>query len=273
MVGSITLLNRDLRIEALDKVHPALDNKKTYRKELKYWQNQLLHVQQAFYHQKKRAILVFEGWDAAGKGGAIRRITEKLDPRGYQVFPIAAPSADEQGKHYLYRFFTKLPSPGCLTIFDRSYYGRVLVERIESFASEAQWQRAYQELNEFERLLTDDDVVIVKIFLHINEDEQLKRFEERLQNPFKRWKLTEEDVRNRNKRPQYLEAYNEMFAKTDTELAPWHIILAEKKWYSRVKVLETVVKALSKGIDISPPEIDSTVVSLAKHQLGILIKE
>lgn len=273
MVGNITLLHRNLRIETLDKTHPALDSKKAYRKELKYWQTQLLHVQQAFYHQKKRAVIVFEGWDAAGKGGAIRRITEKLDPRGYQVFPIAAPTADEQGKHYLYRFFTKLPSLGCLTILDRSYYGRVLVERVESFASEQQWQRAYQEINEFERLLNDDEVVIVKIFLHINEDEQLKRFEERLHNPFKRWKLTEEDVRNREKRQLYTEAYNDMFAQTDTQRAPWNIILAEKKWYARVKVLETVVKALSEGIDLTPPDIDPNVVLLAEQQLGIVIKE
>lgn len=273
MVGQITVLDRKLRIEELEKKHPALDDKRAYRKELKYWQNQLLHVQQAYYHQRKRAIIVFEGWDAAGKGGAIRRITEKLDPRGYQVYPIAAPSSEEQGKHYLYRFFTKLPSLGCLTIFDRSYYGRVLVERVESFASDEQWTRAYQEINEFERLLTDDNVKIVKLFLHINEDEQLKRFEERLNNPFKRWKLTEDDVRNRNKRGLYLSAYNDMFAQTDTQLAPWHIILAERKWYARVKVLETVVKTLSEGVDISPADIDPKVVSLAKHQLGIEIKE
>lgn len=273
MVGQITRLERQLRIETLDKTHPALDDKKVYRKELKYWQNQLLHVQQAYYHQGKRAIIVLEGWDAAGKGGAIRRITEKLDPRGYQVYPIAAPSTEEQGKHYLYRFFTKLPSLGCLTIFDRSYYGRVLVERVESFATTEQWTRAYQEINEFERLLTDDGVKVVKLFLHINEDEQLKRFEERLNNPFKRWKLTEEDVRNRNKRELYQQAYNDMFSQTDTTLAPWHIVLAERKWYARVKVLETVVKTLSEGVDITPPGIDPNVVSLAKHQLGIVIKE
>ncbi|QTH73103.1 polyphosphate kinase 2 family protein [Pseudoalteromonas xiamenensis] len=273
MVSPINLRNNNICIEELAKAHPALEDKKAYRQALKYWQNELLHVQQAYYHQQKRALIVFEGWDAAGKGGAIRRITEKLDPRGYAVYPISAPHEEEQGKHYLYRFFNKLPSKGCLTIFDRSYYGRVLVERVEGLATHAQWQRAYQEINEFERLLIDDDVKVIKLFLHINEDEQLKRFEERLNNPFKRWKLTAEDVRNRQKREDYIHAYNDMFCKTDTETAPWHIILAEHKWYARVKILETIVSALSEDIVVAPPEIDREVVKLAKQQLGLSVKE
>ncbi|CCQ10923.1 UDP-galactose-lipid carrier transferase [Pseudoalteromonas luteoviolacea B = ATCC 29581] len=257
-----------ITIANLLSIHPALDDKKSYKQQLKYWQNQLLHVQQAYYHQKRRALIVFEGWDAAGKGGAIRRLTEKLDPRGYQVYPIAAPNSDEQAKHYLYRFFNKLPSPGCFSIFDRSYYGRVLVERIEQFATPEQWQRAYQEINEFERLLYDDNVRVIKLFLHISNHEQAKRFEERLNNPYKRWKLTEEDLRNREKRSEYEKAYNEMFAKTHTSQAPWHIVLADHKWHARVKILETLVKALSDGVSITPPELDPALLALAKKQLS-----
>ncbi|MFC3033828.1 polyphosphate kinase 2 family protein [Pseudoalteromonas fenneropenaei] len=268
-MSEIVKLERGLTIASFTKTHPALDDTKSYRQALKYWQNELLHVQQAYYHQKRRAVIVFEGWDAAGKGGAIRRITEKLDPRGYQVYPISAPGIEEQSKHYLYRFFNKLPAAGSLAIFDRSYYGRVLVERIEGFASNPQWQRAYQEINEFERLLCDDDVKVIKLFLHISADEQLKRFSERLDNPFKRWKLTEEDLRNRAKREDYITAYDDMFAQTDTQAAPWHIILAEHKWYARVKVLETLVTELSQGVDITPPPVDTTLVERAKQQLGI----
>ncbi|MCG7539321.1 polyphosphate kinase [Pseudoalteromonas sp. CO348] len=271
-VSEIKALNRGLSVKP-PITHPAIDSKKHYKSELKYWQTQLLHVQQAYFHQGKRAILVFEGWDAAGKGGAIRRMTEKLDPRGVKVYPIAKPTPEEQGRHYLYRFQTKLPPRGTMTIFDRSYYGRVLVERVEAFANEQEWHRAYQEINEFERLLTDDNVRIVKLFLHISEDEQLKRFTERLNNPYKRWKLTKEDIRNRQKRQDYEQAIDDMFAKTDTNLADWHLILAEHKWYARVQVMKTIVEALSKGVDISPPPIDKAVVKLAESQLGIVQRE
>ncbi|MEC4088993.1 polyphosphate kinase [Pseudoalteromonas rubra] len=262
------LLNRQMSVKA-PMEHPALDDKKAYRRALKYWQNELLHVQQAYYHQGRRALIVFEGWDAAGKGGAIRRITERLDPRGYQVFPISAPKPEEQSKHYLYRFYNKLPKAGTLTIFDRSYYGRVLVERIEAFATRNEWQRAYQEINEFERLLYDDKVKVVKLFLHISAEEQLKRFEERLNNPYKRWKLTEEDIRNRNRRDDYEQAIDDMFAQTDTQQAPWHLVLGEHKWYTRVEVLKTLVKTLSEGVDTTPPPVDPNVVRLAKEHLGI----
>ncbi|MDK1287860.1 polyphosphate kinase 2 family protein [Pseudoalteromonas umbrosa] len=249
--------------------YPAIDNKKSYKQALKYWQKELLHVQQAYYHQGQRAVIVFEGWDAAGKGGAIRRVTEKLDPRGYQVYPIAAPREDEQGRHYLYRFFNKLPKQGTLTIFDRSYYGRVLVERIEGYASDAQWQRAYREINEFEQLLLDDNIKVIKLFLHISSDEQLKRFSERLNNPYKRWKLTEEDIRNRNKRTEYEAAIDDMFAKTHTSAAPWSVIVGDHKWFARVEVLKALTNALSKGMQIEPPPIDANIVALAEQQLGI----
>jgi len=271
----ITLVPSPPRLNDIDTVHKSytLKDKEQYQKKLKKTQELMLKVQQAYYHQGKRAIIVFQGWDAAGKGGAIRRITEKLDPRGYKVHPIASPSKDEQGRHYLYRFQTRLPKPGSIAIFDRSWYERVLVERIEEFASLCEWQRAYQEINEFERMLTDDGIRIIKIFMHISKDEQLKRFEERLNNPMKQWKLIEEDIRNRAKWDEYEKATDEMFQRTSTLSAPWTIIPGNKKWFARVEVLNTVIKALSKGVDLSPPPIDPAVVKAARKQLGIQIND
>lgn len=243
-------------------------DKASYEKKLKKWQQRMQLVQQAYFAQQRRAIIVFEGWDASGKGGAIRRVTEKLDPRGFRVYPIAAPKAIEQSRHYLYRFQTKLPPAGKISIFDRSYYGRVLVERIEGFASKAQWQRAYQEINEFERMLSDDDVRIIKVFLHIEKKEQLKRFEERLNNVHKRWKLTEEDIRNREKWDDYELAINDMFAKTSTTTQPWHIVAANHKWYARVQVLKTIVNALEQGVDLTPAPLDPELIAASKRMLA-----
>lgn len=247
-----------------------VSDKKTYEKRMKALKKRLLVVQQAYYHQKRRVLLVFEGWDASGKGGAIRQLTEKLDPRGFVVHPIAAPTPEEQGKHYLYRFQSRLPAPGCIAIFDRSYYGRVLVERVEGFASEWEWQRAYQEINEFERHLYDDDVKIVKIFLHITRDEQAKRFIERLNNPLKRWKLTTEDIRNRKKWDLYEAAATDIFTYTSTEKAPWHLVEGNHKWFARIKVLETIVSELEQGVDISPPPVDDALLAAAEQELGII---
>ncbi|MDP5056143.1 MAG: polyphosphate kinase [Marinomonas hwangdonensis] len=255
----------------VDNKQYSIDDKKTYRKILKKRQKEMQRVQQAYYHQGKRAIIIFQGWDASGKGGAIRRLTEYLDPRGYRVHPIAAPSADEQGKHYLYRFQIKLPKVGTLAIFDRSWYERVLTERVEGFASDMEWQRAYQEINEYERMLTDDGVKIIKIFTHISKDEQLERFEERLRNPLKQWKLTEEDIRNREKWDEHENAINDMLELTSTEQSPWHVIPANHKWYTRIAVLETVVNALSEGVDLTPPPIDEALVRSAEHTLGIAL--
>ncbi|WP_293267001.1 PPK2 family polyphosphate kinase [Neptunomonas sp.] len=245
----------------------TIANKKKYEKNLKKWQKRLLHVQQAYFHKNKRAIIVFEGWDASGKGGAIRRLTARLDPRGFQVHPIGAPEKAEQGKHYLYRFQTRLPAPGRIAIFDRSWYGRVLVERVEKFAKAPEWQRAYQEINEFERLLSDDGVRIIKIFMHISPKEQLQRFSERLNDPIKRWKLTEEDIRNRQSWADYDEAINQMFKRTSTVSSPWHPIAANHKWYARIKVLKTVVKALEKGMDLSSPPANPAVLEAARKHL------
>lgn len=273
--SAITLIPSPPRLNDIDTTDKnyELKNKEQYQKKLKKAQELMLQVQQAYFHQGKRAIIVFQGWDAAGKGGAIRRITEKLDPRGYRVHPIASPTKDEQGRHYLYRFQARLPKPGSIAIFDRSWYERVLVERIEEFASPHEWQRAYQEINEFERMLTDDGVRIIKIFMHISKDEQLKRFEERLNNPMKQWKLTEEDIRNRAKWDEYETATDEMFQRTSTLSAPWTIIPGNKKWFARVEVLNTVIEALSKEVDLSPPPVDPTVVKAARKQLGIQIND
>ncbi|QBY05158.1 polyphosphate kinase [Thalassotalea sp. HSM 43] len=265
----IQLIDNPACLEDVDLNNSFEDGKKQYQKTLAKLQKQLLIVQQAYFHQGHRAILVFEGWDAAGKGGAIRRVTEKLDPRGFRVYPIAAPNQEEQSKHYLFRFQKRLPPAGRIGIFDRSYYGRVLVERVEGFASKKQWQRAYQEINEFERQLSDDGARIIKIFMHISEDEQLKRFEERLQNPYKRWKLTEEDIRNREKWPDYHQAINDMFRQTSTNHSQWQVISGNHKWSARISVLKYLVDTLSAGVDISPPPVDDNIVALAKQQLGI----
>lgn len=256
-----------VKLEDVD-LDQAIDSKKYYENKLRELQKKMQQVQQAHFHQGKRAILVFEGWDAAGKGGSIRRLTEKLDPRGCTVYPIAAPKPEEQGKHYLYRFQTKLPEPGCIVVFDRSYYGRVLVERVEGFASKKEWQRAYQEINEFERLLNDDGVRIVKVFIHIDKKEQSKRFKERLNNPAKHWKLTEEDLRNRSKWPKYHEAINDMLALTTTNTATWHVVAGNHKWHARLDVLETVINALQKDVDIEPPTLDKKFVKVAEALLN-----
>ncbi|UTF60192.1 polyphosphate kinase 2 family protein [Gilvimarinus sp. DA14] len=269
--SQIILRQRQIDIRDYDAIRPHIADKDTYKTELKHWQKKLLHVQQAYYHSGRRAIIVFEGWDAAGKGGAIRRVTEKLDPRGCTVHPIGAPKPENQAKHYLYRFYTKLPEAGCLAIFDRSYYGRVLVERVEDFARKSEWQRAYREINEFERLLTDDGARVIKLFIHIDKDEQLERFIQRLHDPYKRWKLTMEDVRNREKWPDYEEAINDMLKYTDTESCPWHIISGHDKRHARIEVLKTLVQALSHDVDIEPPPIDPEIVKLAKKQLGLTI--
>lgn len=198
--------------------------------------------------RKRSAILVFEGPDAAGKGGSIRRITWALDARSYRLIPVAAPSDEERAHHYLWRFWRYLPRRGRVTIFDRSWYGRVLVERVEGFASEPEWQRAYQEINDFERELTDSGVVLIKFWLHISSAEQLRRFEERKQNPAKRYKITAEDYRNREQANQYEAASAEMIARCSPPNAPFVLVEANDKRFARVKVLESLVQALEEQL-------------------------
>lgn len=245
------------------------DSKEEYKDALGKQQEKLFHVQQSYFHQKKRALVVFEGWDASGKGGAIRRITEKLDPRGVSVFPVAKPAKEDQDKHFLYRFWQHIPSPGTLKIFDRSHYGRVLVERVDQLIDEKTYKRGYDEINAFEKTLSDSGVRIIKLFMHISPKEQRERFEERLHNPFKRWKLTEEDLHNRKLRKEYVKAVNEMFERTHTSYAPWRIINGEYKWQARVDVLDTIVARLSEGVDISPPPLDENLIAQASKQLDV----
>ncbi len=192
--------------------------------------------------------VLFEGWDASGKGGAIRRLVAPLDPRHVRVAQFAAPTADEKRHHFLSRFWPALPGWGGMTVLDRSWYGRVLVERVEGFASEDEWTRAYDDVVAFERMLTRDGTVLVKLWLHISDAEQLKRFRKRERDPLRRWKLTDEDWRNRGRRPQYEEAVEEMLARTDTAEAPWHLIAAESKAHARVRVIETVAAAAEAGL-------------------------
>ena len=249
---------KKIRLDRLPQPEPFAA-KAAYEARLEKLQNKMLSIQQTYFHEQRRAVIVFEGWDAAGKGGAIRRLIEKLDPRGFHVWPIGAPRPDEQGRHYLYRFWVRLPMPGTVAIFDRSWYGRVLVERVEGLISKSTWKRAYDEINEFERMLIDDGIRLVKIFLHIPPEEQLERFAERLSNPYKRWKLTEADIRDHQRWDDYVEAIEDMFDHTSTKAAPWDVIYAAKKWVARIEVLKAVTSALETGTDVAPPPIDPEV--------------
>jgi polyphosphate kinase 2 (PPK2 family) len=192
--------------------------------------------------------ILFEGWDASGKGGAIKRLTAELDHRHVRVASFSVPTPDEKRHHYLWRFWPQLPGWGGVAVFDRTWYGRVLVERVEGFATENQWRRAYQEIAEFERTLVDDGMLLVKFWLHLSEEEQLRRFERRQQDPLKQWKLTDEDWRNRDKRPAYEAAVEEMLERTDTTYAPWSLIEGDNKRWARVKVAETVIRAIEDGL-------------------------
>jgi AMP-polyphosphate phosphotransferase len=192
--------------------------------------------------------VLFEGWDASGKGGAIKRLVAQIDPRHVRVVQFAAPTPDEKRHHFLWRFWPVLPGWGGMAVFDRSWYGRVLVERVEGFATREQWLRAYDEINGFERSLSDEGMILIKLWLHISEGEQLKRFKRREKDPLKRWKLTDEDWRNREKRAQYSEAIEDMIARTDQPYARWHLIEGDSKRYARVRVIETVIERIEQGM-------------------------
>ncbi len=227
---------------------PALTDEE-YKKELKKLQKRLGELHNTIYRKKIPVILCYEGWDAAGKGGNIRRIARPLDPRGFDVKPIASPEPHELARQYLWRFWIRLPRSGHVSIFDRTWYGRVMVERLEGFCADDDWKRAYNEINEFERQLTDWGAVVIKFWIHIDQDTQLQRFTDRQNTPEKQWKLTEEDWRNREKWPQYEEAIDEMLQKTSTENAPWYIIESNDKKYARIKALKLVIKALEKACE------------------------
>jgi polyphosphate kinase 2 (PPK2 family) len=225
-----------------------------YVQELARRQIQLRELGYQVYQQKRPVIIAFEGWDAAGKGGAIKRITEKLDPRGYVVYPISAPQGEDKTRHYLYRFWRRLPEPGQIAIFDRSWYGRVLVERVEGFAKENEWQRAFKEINAFERQLRDFGAVVVKFWIHISREEQLRRFEERKAIGYKEWKLTDEDWRNRAKWGDYEEAVEEMLVKTSTTIAPWSLVEGNDKYWARAKILSRLVEVLTTELKYKPAD-------------------
>ena len=235
------------KLAAVD-LSPALTDEE-YREQLKKLQKRLGELHNVIYRKKIPVILCYEGWDAAGKGGNIRRIARPLDPRGFDVKPIASPEPHELARQYLWRFWTRLPRTGHICIFDRTWYGRVMVERLEGFCSEDDWKRAYNEINEFERQLTDWGAVVLKFWIHIDQDTQLARFNDRQNTPEKQWKLTEEDWRNREKWPQYEEAIDEMLQKTSTENAPWFIIESNDKKYARIKTLNIVIDALEKAVE------------------------
>jgi polyphosphate kinase 2 (PPK2 family) len=237
-------------LETLDLTRKL--DREAYVREVTARQIQLRELGYQVYLQKRPVIVLFEGWDAAGKGGAIKRITEKLDPRGYVVYSIAAPQGEDKTRHYLYRFWRRLPERGQIAVFDRTWYGRVLVERVEGFAAEAEWQRAYKEINSFERQLKDFGIILAKFWIHISRDEQLRRFEERKAIGYKAWKLTDEDWRNRQKWGVYEEAVEEMLVKTSTRTAPWCLVEGNDKYWARTKVLSRLVEILSKELDYQP---------------------
>lgn len=243
--------------------------KKDYFDQLIDLQAKLAIVQQAFLFHGLKGVIVFEGWDAAGKGGTIRRISQALDPRSFKVWPIGAPRNYYLNRHYLLRFWERLPPSGAISAFDRSWYGRVLVERIEKLTPEHRWRAAYDEISAFERMLTDDGTRIIKLFFHISQDEQMERFTERLTNPLKRWKLTYEDFRNREKWAETEVAVDEMLARTSTQNAPWHVIPANNKKYARIKAIQAIVDAFSKDVDLNPRHLDSETLDAACEALDV----
>ncbi len=222
--------------------------KEEYKKRLEKLQKKMEKLHGELYRRRIPVVLGFEGWDAGGKGGAIKRLTEKMDPRGYVVHPTASPNDIEKAHHYLWRFWTDMPKAGHVTIFDRTWYGRVMVERIEGFCSKQEWQRAYKEMNDMEKDLTDAGAIVLKFWMQIDKDEQARRFKARQENPEKQWKITDEDWRNREKWDQYEDAVNEMLIRTSTPNAPWIVVEGNCKYYARIKVLETVINAIEEKL-------------------------
>lgn len=258
----IALNNHALSVPLLQNVFPlvpmpklseipldcAVIDDELYKPQLKQLQQRLGELHNRLYRKKLPVVIAYEGWDAAGKGGNIKRLTEALDPRGYEVHPIASPEPHEKARHYLWRFWNRMPKTGHIAIFDRTWYGRVMVERLEGFCSENDWKRAYNEMNEFERELHEWGAIIIKFWVQIDKDTQLTRFTDRQNTPEKQWKITDEDWRNREKWDQYEEAVNEMIQKTSTVYAPWHILESVDKKYARIKALQIVIDELEKAL-------------------------
>jgi polyphosphate kinase 2 (PPK2 family) len=245
-VSSRTAVPRRSALDAAD-LSKAL-KRAEYERELERLQNRVRELEHEIYRCRVPVVIVYEGWDAAGKGGNIRRLVQGMDPRGYEVVPIAAPTDEEKRRHYLWRFWNALPKAGHITVFDRSWYGRVLVERVEGFCTPEQWRRAYREINEMEEQWARFGVAIAKFWLHIGKDEQLRRFESRKRTPYKRWKITGEDWRNREKWDLYKAAVDEMIERTSTPHAPWTIVEANCKLFARIKTLRTVAERLEEAL-------------------------
>ncbi len=239
-----------------------------YEKRLTELQHQLQLVQAAYINRGLKAAIAVEGWDAAGKGGLIKRFVSPLDPRYTKVWSIAAPSKQELAQHYLWRFWQRLPGQREIAVFDRSWYGRVLVERVDSLTPEPVWKRAYDEINQFEALLVADGMRIAKIFLHTTQHEQDKRLLERLETPWKRWKTGLDDYHNRSQRAAYMDAYHDMFDFCSTAVAPWTVIEANHKKTARIRGLEAIIATLSDGVDLSYPDVPDAVLKVAEAALG-----
>lgn len=246
LIKNIFEMNRAIDLSRVDLSHTISEEE--YRKELKKCRKKLSQLHNILYRKKIPVIIAYEGWDAAGKGGNIKRLTSGLDPRGFTVYPIAAPDKGELNRHYLWRFYKRLPKDGHIAIFDRTWYGRVMVERLEGLCSENDWKRAYNEMNEFEKELYDWGAIIIKFWVHIDKDTQLERFTERQNTPEKQWKITDEDWRNREKWDLYENAINEMIAKTNTVFAPWYVLESVDKRYARIKAMKTLIAEIEKRL-------------------------
>jgi polyphosphate kinase 2 (PPK2 family) len=233
----------------LEKMTVRKLSEPAYEQQIGKVQVRLRDLEFTLFKKQVPVLCVFEGCDAAGKGGAIKRVTEMLDPRGFTVTPFAAPKGDEKTHHYLWRFWKSLPRAGHLAVWDRSHYGRVLVERVEGFCNEEEWRRAFREINELESHQSGFGMVICKFWLHISKEEQLRRFKSREVDPFRSYKLTDEDWRNRAKWDRYQEAVEDMLLHTSTSYAPWTVVEAENKYYARVKVVKTIVDAIEKRLN------------------------
>lgn len=240
---------RELQVSILSKADLTLKyTREEYDGKLEKLQKKMEKLHGELYRRRIPVVLGFEGWDAGGKGGAIKRLTAKMDARGYMVNPTASPNDIEKAHHYLWRFWRAMPKAGHVAIFDRTWYGRVMVERIEGFCTKEEWQRAYKEINDMEKDLHDAGAIVIKFWMHIDKDEQERRFRERQENPEKQWKITDEDWRNREKWDLYEDAVNEMLLRTSTDYAPWVVVEGNDKYYARVKVLKTVVDAIEERL-------------------------
>lgn len=247
-----------LKLKKID--HPQLEVDE-YLPQLEALQTRLMEFQLGLYETGRRAVIVLEGTDASGKGGLIRRMVDKMDSRGYRVHPVGPPTADELERHYLQRFWRRIPRAGQLVVFDRSWYGRVLIERVEGLIEVPVWQRAYEEIRHFEKLLVEDGHILIKLFLHIDADEQLQRFRKRLNSPDKSWKLTMADLESREYWAEYQQAYQDMFDHTHRDIAPWNLIGANCKKHARITGLAAIADELQRHIDLDNIEFLSPAVA------------